>query len=377
MIRFLFGAAIVLSAPATAARFKVHEIAPLAGYTVSTAYRLNDTGMVAGISYNDGSEETAAFLWTRQGGTVALFPGGGSSAAHSISNNGQIAGIIDNHAFVRRSDGSIEMLRETSSRDDASLGYMVNDEGQIGGSVTVRGQTYAAIWETAGARPNIIGAPPYSIISGGGEGYWVGTMRDFPGTADPYFGGQGFVWSDTTGLIDIPAFAAYQSCSFCTPYKQSNARDARADGVVVGYATDVDGIHALWWTNDTGIHDMGDLVGGRVFSRARAINSAGQVIGFGDAGSGYRATLWDSLTGPIQDLNDLIDPTLGWTLEQANDINERGEILGIGYNAAGQYVAFLLTPNAVPEPTTWAMMIAGFGLVGAAARRRVTTVTRA
>jgi hypothetical protein len=28
------------------------------------------------------------------------------------------------------------------------------------------------------------------------------------------------------------------------------------------------------------------------------------------------------------------------------------------------------TPNAVPEPASWAMMIAGFGLVGAGARRR-------
>ncbi len=30
---------------------------------------------------------------------------------------------------------------------------------------------------------------------------------------------------------------------------------------------------------------------------------------------------------------------------------------------------------AIPEPATWAMMIGGFGLIGAAARRRRTTVT--
>ena len=39
----------------------------------------------------------------------------------------------------------------------------------------------------------------------------------------------------------------------------------------------------------------------------------------------------------------------------------------------GQEHAFFLT--AVPEPASWALMIAGFGMVGAATRRRVRAVT--
>ncbi|WP_418895818.1 PEPxxWA-CTERM sorting domain-containing protein [Sandaracinobacteroides sayramensis] len=34
-------------------------------------------------------------------------------------------------------------------------------------------------------------------------------------------------------------------------------------------------------------------------------------------------------------------------------------------------------PGAVPEPATWAMMIAGFGLVGSVARRRRETLRSA
>ena len=34
-------------------------------------------------------------------------------------------------------------------------------------------------------------------------------------------------------------------------------------------------------------------------------------------------------------------------------------------------------PGAVPEPTTWALMISGFGLAGAALRRRRTAVVTA
>ncbi len=44
---------------------------------------------------------------------------------------------------------------------------------------------------------------------------------------------------------------------------------------------------------------------------------------------------------------------------------------GINYSA----IAFVPNAPAVPEPTTWAMMIGGLGLVGAAMRRRVTAVS--
>ena len=45
----------------------------------------------------------------------------------------------------------------------------------------------------------------------------------------------------------------------------------------------------------------------------------------------------------------------------------------------GGYVdaTFTLTQSAVPEPATWAMMITGFGLVGAAMRRRQRAVVTA
>ena len=39
------------------------------------------------------------------------------------------------------------------------------------------------------------------------------------------------------------------------------------------------------------------------------------------------------------------------------------------------YDVTALTTGGVPEPTTWAMLIAGFGLVGVAARRRSSVVT--
>jgi probable HAF family extracellular repeat protein len=44
------------------------------------------------------------------------------------------------------------------------------------------------------------------------------------------------------------------------------------------------------------------------------------------------------------DLNTLIPPGTGWTLDQANGINDAGEIVGYGAKK-GQQHAFLLTPE--------------------------------
>ncbi|MCH8912583.1 MAG: immunoglobulin domain-containing protein [Planctomycetes bacterium] len=44
------------------------------------------------------------------------------------------------------------------------------------------------------------------------------------------------------------------------------------------------------------------------------------------------------------DLNDLIPPDSGWTLHEAKDINESGQIVGWGLNPDGLGRGFLLTP---------------------------------
>ena len=54
------------------------------------------------------------------------------------------------------------------------------------------------------------------------------------------------------------------------------------------------------------------------------------------------------------DLNSLIDPSLGITLQRAVGINDLGQIIAGGTNASGQSDAFLLTPlsltpDAVPS----------------------------
>lgn len=48
--------------------------------------------------------------------------------------------------------------------------------------------------------------------------------------------------------------------------------------------------------------------------------------------------------GKMRDLNDFIDAHAGWTLQEANGINDKGQIVGTGQHN-GKTCAFLLTPK--------------------------------
>ena len=47
----------------------------------------------------------------------------------------------------------------------------------------------------------------------------------------------------------------------------------------------------------------------------------------------------------FQNLNNLIPPGSGFTLDNATAINDNGQIVASGSNAPGQEHAFLLTPS--------------------------------
>jgi hypothetical protein len=73
--------------------------------------------------------------------------------------------------------------------------------------------------------------------------------------------------------------------------------------------------------------------------------------------------VWNALVG-LRDLNQLLDGSgNGWTISIASDINSSGQIVGLGFNPAGDQHGFLLTP--FPEPST--IMIYGLTMLTAVA----------
>ncbi len=111
-------------------------------------------------------------------------------------------------------------------------------------------------------------------------------------------------------------------------------------------------------------------------------------MGAANGGRGRQASHWyDSVAGAPQ--LGILDPTSGNGQMQAVTGLDLAAFDAMGYNIAASardngayrvttaniYSQFQAQVGpAVPEPATWAMMIAGFGLVGGAMRRRRTSV---
>jgi probable HAF family extracellular repeat protein len=125
-------------------------------------------------------------------------------------------------------------------------------------------------------------------------------------------------------------------------------------GQVVGYSdthTPTGDQRHAFITGPSGMSmiDLGTLRG--TYSIAYGINAAGEVVG--QAGHAF-------VTGPngvgITDLNSLVSLP-GVTFTKAMDINNHGQVVVVG---------------SIPEPQTYALLLAGLGLIGVMARRRMS-----
>src|SRR6266571_5113879 len=139
---------------------------------------------------------------------------------------------------------------------------------------------------------------------------------------------------DIVGLSDGQAFLVHNG-------KMSSLGPGTATGIndlgqVTGWAhTASEATHVFLWSGGK-MRDLGtfglDPVG-------EAINNHGVIVGQSGAG----AWVWSG--GVFQNLNNLIPPGSGFTLDNATAINANGQIVANGYNAQGQEHAFLLTPS--------------------------------
>ena len=277
---------------------EMKDLNTLSGATVSGAIGLNDAGTVVGYSNVKGEPVTefVAVEWPSTGGirNLGTLSGGASSAAFQINSAGEISG----DSFV--ASGVVNATRWTRNQ--------IKNLGKLKGAIF-----------TAGLAIN-------------DNGYIVGESVFAYG---PPFTSHGFLWNGST-MKDLGTL---------TGGITSMANAINSSGVVVGQS---DGHntgghwHAVMWNASGTIKDLGLLKGG-TYSVAFGVNDSEVVVGYGNiADNAAHAMIWTAAKG-IRDLNSLIPANSGWTLINANAINNVGQITGYGSHN-GHNHAFVLTP---------------------------------
>jgi probable HAF family extracellular repeat protein len=136
---------------------------------------------------------------------------------------------------------------------------------------------------------------------------------------------------------------------------RSSATGINDAGRVVGYSNTASGEGHAFITglNGMGMTDLGTL--GGLSSYAIGINDAGQVAGGSETASGFSHAFITGSNGVgMTDLNSLVSLP-GVTFTEATAINNHGQVVAIG---------------VIPEPETYALLLAGLGLIGFKARGR-------
>jgi probable HAF family extracellular repeat protein len=304
-------------------------------------YALNDSGVVVGEFNNDASR---AFVYDPMVGSMVgltrLAGDNDRGVAQDINNAGVIVGAssngvatratkwtFDGSAYIAEDLGSIDGSTGTSARANA-----INQNGAVAGfsrDASV-GTSQATLWD-------------------GGSVIDLGSL------------GDGLRFSQAYGLNDNLTVVGSSSTGQTVGEligTGSTTSITRAFAWEAGVMAELPPVNLYTPSNsgaDTNYHSV-----------ANDVNNDGVVVGTSQRifGLGGVATMWrDGLT---IDLNTLIPAGSGWVLQNAQGINDRGDIVGFG-TFGGSTRSFLLT---IPEPGTGLLAALAFASLASGIWRR-------
>lgn len=328
---FALFALAALGCPALASADPLYSVLFLpAGFTGSD---MNNAGQIVG-----NTQENAAWIWADDGivNLSLMSPG---IQATAINNRGEVAGAFsfaDSAAFIY-SHGQLRDIGRPAGLNYA-IPHAINDRGEVAGTAgNFPGDTSRAFFYSGGAMTAIgtFGGDQGDAYGLNDHGQVVGGAALPPAPDVPRGEPRGFIYRD--GVL---------------------RQLFGPDGGPLGPVYDINNAGALAVSPD---------------GAARGINNHGAVVGFLGSFDADLTHAYLYAGGTTADLNDLIVPEPGWTVTEAEDINDAGQILAkacFGSTSDCRTVRLDLV-SAIPEPTGLAMLLVGLCSLAALRRRRI------
>ncbi|MDQ1830077.1 PEP-CTERM sorting domain-containing protein [Massilia scottii] len=358
-----FALALLLSASAAAAAPAAVPTA-VRSYTVTV---LPDAMSPAGINNAGqivGTRNGQAYLWSAGGGIDLGTLGGTSSTGTALNRFGEVTGGAltasgDEHAFIY-SKGVMTDLG-TIGGGTMTRGTAINDRGQVAGNFYAPATGWGAFVGEGGLLRDIGNL--------GGASIWASGINNAGRVVGSSLGQGEFHPPQTAFVYENGAMSALNY----SPSGSSSANAVNQAGQITG--TDWHGPESAYLYTNGMTQVLGSMYG--LAAWGTALNNRGEVVG--NLGGALQVPFFAFIyaNGRMSDLNTLIDPALGWTVQSAAGINDLGQIAAYGcHDSEGCGGLLLELTSPVPEPQAQAMLLAGLALLGLAWRRGLSAACR-
>ncbi|WP_169517069.1 DUF3466 family protein [Azohydromonas australica] len=335
-----------------------------------SAFGLNNRGVVVGTRQTEIEHEWVELIGTAhisQGNHLEPLPGSDAfhdSSAVGINDRGQVIGQYRSNGVGGQIPYLYTQGRYRDLRVENVSGWDYARDINAAGQVVGRANGQAFLFDGTRSRYLDIPGAVGSIAEGvNDQGVMVGNaLFDAPGD----------------GLEDRAFVHDGHGVKFLQnplqDFQTAQMADINNVGQMAAHIFNPDGqrYRSFLYEADGRFTELASLHGRQERTIVQGLNDRGWAVGLssGDTCNEYtcdEAVLWRD--GQTLSLNDLLSPAQAelWQLTDAVAINERGQIAGNGYYLSS-YVGFVLTP--VPEAQSWALLLAGLGVVGTLARRR-------